>query len=216
MEYFYNNYGKLNKIKYPSGLIVNYNFDSLNRINSISIEKNNETISIINNVVYSANGNVLSFIYGNGVEYTSQYNKSNQITEIKNSGISLIMDEKYTYENIKQIKTIVDNMDNSNNEYFYYNKKSELIGAFGKYGQLNYEYDSVGNRTKSSKNIIEESIYNYDINSNKLLSIQNNNEIRNMSYDNNGNLIINENDNLIYNKNNKLVQFNNIVLNIIH
>ena len=103
----------------------------------------------------------------------------------------------YEYTNLTDtIWKINDQIDNSRSEVFLYDNLDRLENATGKYGDIGYDYDGVGNRTDrmiSRDTRITTETYNYPSDSNRLdsISIQEGVEppkLRSFLYDANGNL----------------------------
>jgi len=133
---------RLASLKYPDGEVVTYEYNL-----SGSIEKvYSSARSYINNIDYSATGQLTKVEYGNGVITNYQYDpltlRLNHLTS--QSPSKQLQNLEYQFDNIGNITHITDNV-NTATQTFQYDDLSRLTQAQGAYGTLNYEYNSIGN-----------------------------------------------------------------------
>jgi RHS repeat-associated protein len=89
---------------------------------------------------------------------------------------------------VNNITSIVNSLNNTNNQSFSYDALNRLITANGGYGNLGYGYDAVGNRLSETRNGSSDT-YQYPATSNRLTGITRASGNRNFTYDAAGNPI---------------------------
>jgi RHS repeat-associated protein len=143
MSYQYDAASQLISITYPDQTIVDYEYDSLNRM-----------INIPGYAQFTYSNSLLSSaLFANGVETSYQYNNRDRPTTlhaVKDTTDTLIMNYQYDpVGNITQLeynKRLPDQTWEQSVETFSYDWLDRLISAQGEYGSLSYTYDPVGNR----------------------------------------------------------------------
>jgi len=195
--YGYDLADNLSQMVYPSGRIVDYVRDGAGRISAITTKEDSvaSSVDVVTNITYMPFGPVKSYTYGNGISQTLSFDLDYRITGIDTSGLTSVLNLGYGYDNSNNIE-ILDNLDDSaRNQDFQYDKENRLTQAVGSYGQLDYEYDGAGNRTKKTiadgSTIVED--YTYSNTSNQLNRVDiddgSTQTVRTLNYDDNGNLI---------------------------
>jgi RHS repeat-associated protein len=203
-EYQYDIAGNLTKIIYPSGREVNYQYNLLGQVDSITTVFNGISQSLMQSAQYLPFGPAKSFTYGNGLTHTQTYDQDYRLNAIQIGGI---VDRFYGFDNANNITSIVNNVDLQKSQTFNYDELDRLITATGGYGNLLYTYDAVGNRLSETKNGATNN-YFYESTSNRLTTISGNTP-RNFVYDDAGNPIQRTSENgteqtLVYNNANRL------------
>ncbi len=203
---------------YPSGLVVNYAYDSQGRVQDITATRPTETpINIISNTEYLAFGPVKGMTYGNGLTQTLTYDQDYRLSRLTSgSALTTILDLSYDYDANGNITVIDDttttdggSAGNAGSSY-QYDVLDRLSGSTGDYGSLNYQYDPLGNRLSkettttttdggSAGNAGAVTTYSYNTGSNQLNSVIINPATDNITssyqYDGNGNpLQVNSSD----------------------
>ena len=206
VAYAYNNDDQLTQLSYPSGRIVNYNYDIAGRINAVtSTDSSGNIQSLLSNIEYQPFGPVNQLDYANNLSTSMAYDLDYRQIDISTQGI---LERSYAIDEANNIETISDTLNPGLDQNLGYDGLSRLDTAQGTYGSLTYQYDKTGNRTHSSQNSATDD-YHYAIDSHQLGSI-NNSQL--YSYDENGNttqlpqaLITTP---LNYNEQNRLTQVN--------
>ncbi|MHC4676619.1 MAG: RHS repeat domain-containing protein [Planctomycetota bacterium] len=122
--------------------------------------------------------------------------------EVANPGEQ--MERIYTYDNNRNLKTIEATNTPWYNQNFTYDPLNRLTEASGRYGEISYTYDDVGNRlTRDVNEQIE--TYSYITGTNKLEKITGANSTT-FTYDANGNTTGIGEKVLVYNQNNRLIR----------
>jgi len=175
IDYLYDLSNNLTRIVYPSGRIVDYVLDSLGRVSAITTREDaaSPSQSVVSNVAYLPYGPVTSYTYGNGVLHSLSFNQDYRITDIESIGTSTVLDLAYGYDANGNILSLNDEGDSTYSQAFLYDKIDRIEQAIGEYGQLDYQYDGVGNRTQrvDSTSPATTSTYTYDTTSNQVSQV---------------------------------------------
>ncbi|MFS1524425.1 hypothetical protein ACL7TT_09965 [Microbulbifer sp. 2304DJ12-6] len=195
LSYVYDLANNLTSIAYPSGRIVNYSRDSAGRIANITTQENSVAAAqtVISNVRYLPFGPIASYTNGNGMAHTMSYDQDYRTTDIETIGTNTFLDLNYSYDPNNNITTLHDQDNIAHDQNFEYDKENRLIQAVGSYGQLDYQYDGVGNRTQQTESKDgTTTTYTYSATSNQLNQINRtdgtNTSQRGFTYDAAGNL----------------------------
>ncbi|WP_242935179.1 FG-GAP-like repeat-containing protein [Leptospira kobayashii] len=186
--------GRLVQYVFPDGSVESFEYGGNEELSRISLQPYQSIIknSYVTYSNYNALGDPGKIEYDqNDLEITRNYyspsqgmSKLKSIVAIskKQSG-SKILDKTYVWNTLDYLKEIRDGLNSNQNESFQYDdlKMGFLKQANGRYGSLNYGYDSVGNiKEQNSKE------FNYVTGTNRLKS-STNGEYQ-FSYHPNGNL----------------------------
>lgn len=189
--------GLLTKLIYPSGTEIEYGYD-LGRVSSVALNSYDSagamsTTALASNVSYLPFGPISSLSYGNGKVMSQSYNDSYVLT---NKSVSGVFDKNYTLNAINNITTVATQGEATPSVYGY-DELSRLTTATGDFGDLAYEYDGIGNRTKKTTAGISDA---YQYATNKLVSAAG----KSFTYDANGNATQMGADIFEYNSRNRL------------
>ena len=144
---------RIKEVLYPSGIIVNYDYDKQNNIIKVIKKKtkNSEPETVIEKVVYSPLNQIELVEYGNGTETVNVYEETEMYRLVGKQTIKdteLKQYFEYTYDEIGNITKIEDNkkQETSNYEYDTLNRlrKVNVTGTEDSYNRT-YEYDKIGN-----------------------------------------------------------------------
>jgi YD repeat-containing protein len=171
-QYAYNLAGELSTITYPSGRVVQQNYDAVGRL--CAVGASGATCSTgtnyANGFTYNPAGEATTFNYGNGVATNMTYSADRlQMTALSYTKASTtLLSMNYWYKtdatncpsapasNNGQIQCITDGVDAGRNETFTYDALYRLTSAVTKgsagYPQwgLSFAYDRYGNRTNQT------------------------------------------------------------------
>lgn len=196
-EYSYDAVGNISTMTYSSGKIVTYSYDNTNRVSAITL--NGQPVA--DKIGYTANGLLASITYGNGIAETRMYDKNDNLNEI----LSSVLNKAYNYDGVGNITKITDKINSAKTQSFTYDGLYRLVLAKGSYGDQNFEYDSVGNRTKLIESGVGET-YRYAASNNQLHSVTKGNESVQYAFDANGNAMVEDEREYIYNQNQRLIK----------
>ncbi|WP_435103622.1 RHS repeat-associated core domain-containing protein [Arhodomonas sp. AD133] len=197
VEYSYNAADRLTGVTYPSGRTLTYRYDAVGNIEQVTTSHDGATVVLANDVTHAPFGGLTGLTYGNGLTLTRGYDQDYQLTELTIPGV---MDRTYTYDPTGNITRIGA----ANAQSFDYDALDRLTDATGRYGELDYAYDGVHNRTKR---IVDGEVETYmiDPTSNRLTRIDDGTAVA-IEHDANGNIIRRGNDRYRYNVENRLVE----------
>ena len=208
-DFDFNPAGRLEQIAYPNGQVVDYGFDAAGQVDTVTYEAPDPndpqvttTTNIANNIEYQPFGDMTQVFYGNSLGLYRVYDEDNRLRSQTVTGLQSL---NYVYDDLNNIEFITDYVDSSRSESFSYDELNQLETAQGKYGDITYTYDEVGNR--ATRTIVRGALtitetYSYPPTNNRLdeISIDDGTtqRTREFDYDNAGNLTEEKRDGSIY------------------
>lgn len=185
VNWSYDSQGRVISLTYPGGNRVNYQYDTYGQVNALSVTVNGVTSMLLSNISSLPSGPVTSWVFGNNLGRTVNYDASYRVTSISTPGIQSLT---YSYDNSGNISAITNGIRSGDSQTFSYDNRNRLTGvASSGLGNSGFNYDTLGNRLSRSGTLSES--YTIDANSNRLLSVTRGESTRSFSYDANGNLI---------------------------
>jgi len=172
LSYGYDESGQLTSITYPSGRVVEYVYDSANRVLQVSATKDGITTVLGDGIGYEPFGPLTSLDYGNGLNHAATHDRDYRVTSLV-SGSAL--NRAYDYDTSNNITSIVDNLMAANTQAFTYDYLGRLTDADGGYGAIDFGYDATGNRTSLTLNGTQTDTYSYEADTHHLVSIRGSN-----------------------------------------
>lgn len=157
LGYGYNLAGQMTSLTYPSGRVVEQQYDTAGRLSQIF----NGATTYASGYNYNPSGAVTGFNYGNSVHATFGYNSRLQLetlgyTNAGTSLFSLTYDYHLGVDNNGQIRKITDNVDSGGTKNYTYDELGRLktavtngSAAYPQWG-LQWSYDRYGNRTNQA------------------------------------------------------------------
>ena len=199
--YTYNMNGSITSIIYPSGRIVNYSSDAVDRVNGVTTTSGTTTTLLASNITYKPYGNINALTYGNSLNRTIAYDQQYRIASIVTAGIQNL---SYTYDTNSNITGITNNLDNTKNKTYSYDALNRLTGTTGPWGSLSWTYDPIGNRLTQKDNDGTD-VYSYKPNSNRLAGVTGTSPVT-FTFDANGNMATENTRSYTYNENQRLIK----------
>jgi|GEM_PF-872552 len=192
-SYVYDSADNLTQMTYPSGRIVTYLRDRLGRVAYVTTKKTGSDPEqfLASNIQYLPFGPISSITYGNGQRATLSYDQDYRITGIDTTdGTTTVQDLSYTYDLASNISGITDTLDIARNQTLDYDVLHRLTDADGVYGDIDYVYDAVGNRTSRvvTDGGVTTDTLTYAGTSNRLLTVATGGATRTVTYTANGNI----------------------------
>lgn len=198
----YNDAGRMTSTTYPSGEKIHYTLDGAGQVSAVHRQETTTSalVPVATGLEYEPYGPLNGLTYGNALVLDRNYDLDGRLATQVVAGKQ---DITYGYDLLNNIETITDGVDATRSETFTYDGVNRLKTAAGKYGNIIYKYDGVGNRTerditKPGQLIIEET-YTYPdgtngtVLSNRLdsMTIEQDSvtKTRSFLYDANGNLV---------------------------
>ncbi|MEQ8426896.1 MAG: RHS repeat-associated core domain-containing protein [Gammaproteobacteria bacterium] len=205
-SYTYNGADQLIRMTYPSGRIIQYGRNALGQVEGVTTSTNNAFDSICSSMTYQPFGPLSGMTHGNSLLHTRTYDLDHRLTGLTTTADSDYQGRLYSYDNANNIIDITNTLNAASSQFLQYDELNRLRDAAGTYGEINYDYDSIGNRLTSVENTVVET-YQYDSNSHHLLQTVSN-ELKDYAYDANGNTVSNGELDFSYGDNNRLQSVN--------
>lgn len=144
--YGYDLAGNLTSVSYPGGHTVNYE-RPLGRVDSVTINSS-AVQTLLSGVRYEPFGSVRNYRFGNGLTYVKSRDTDGRVDAITLGGdAERLIGHNFSYDAFNNVESIEITEDENRSETFEYNALHQLDWASGIYGDIDYDYDPVGNRT---------------------------------------------------------------------
>ncbi len=203
--YGYNDNNEIIEISYPSGRIVTYNRNSIGNVESVTTTIDGDTTTLASGILYKPFGPMTDMTLGNGVVISNSYDN---MYRLQNSSAGTFFDRTYGYYPDSAVQTITDNIDATASQSYTYDTLHRLKTALGKYGNMVWNYDDVGNRLDQTT---DAGVINYIyVPGTNLLNQVVGTETTDYLYDNAGNQQNLGNNDLIWSQDNRLVEVNKV------
>ncbi|WP_108813218.1 RHS repeat-associated core domain-containing protein [Loktanella sp. Alg231-35] len=148
--------GQITEVDYPSGsqALLSYDTDGdLSGVQWRAYDPLTSTygppVDVVSGLTYLPMGPMSAMTYGDGGTLTATHDSSYRLTGLLDvrSGTTL-RDETYSWTNRDNLGAVTDNLTPAQNETFGYSPREFLSSADGAWGELDWLYDGVGNRTQ--------------------------------------------------------------------
>jgi RHS repeat-associated protein len=197
--YGYDLAGSLTKITYPSGMIVNYQRDSLGQVSGVTMQANATAnpVTLASSISYRPFGAMQAGTLGNGAALLNDYDLDYRLARIRATGSSALQDLTLGYDSASNISSISDALNAGYNQTLQYDLDGHVTQGVGPYGTDNYTYDLLGNRlTRSLVNgTTTATTYTYTTTNTQLLKAVTGSTTLNYAYDANGSRLTLKNGN---------------------
>ena len=151
VDYQYDACGNVVELVYPDTSMVEYVYDDLNRITSITGYAD---------ISYLVDDVISQIQFENGVNTSYSYDSRNRPTRVKtNNSVCDLLVLDYAYDDTGSV-TSIDN--GTDVEYFSYDLLDRIVWANGSWGDISYAYDPVGNRVSKTLDDVSTTAYTYD------------------------------------------------------
>ena len=216
--YDYDAGGNLLSISYPGGRRVDYSRNSHGQVTAVTTvaSPGGSVQTLMSDPIYLPFGPMESFSYGNGLRREVDFDAAYAPEGLRVNGESAVMDWAVDISAEDTVSAITDHLYPPASLVFDYDALSRLRGAASQaYGNLDFQYDGVGNRTHQSLDRNAdgrpdgESLYHYPTDSNRLTTIASTvSGDFDLRYDATGNLVADDRGNrsLFYNAADRLAR----------
>ena len=198
-SYSYNDNDELIAVTYPSGRVVSYHRDPSGSIIQVTSIYQDQVTVIAENIVSLPLGPITAMTLGNDLTVRSSFDLQYRLLTRQAGSL---FNRSYTYNDLDQVTSIEDMLDNSRSQTFTYDDPGRLIRAQGVYGTISYVYDAVGNRLVETRDS-GISVYQYAEGSNRLEQVQGGDTLA-YSYDPAGNILAKGGQGYVWNEDNRL------------
>ena len=171
-EYEYDAEDRVTAIVYPSGRRVEYERDILGRVTEVRAEVAGKMQSILSQIEYRADGQIVAATFGNGLSETRTYDQQGRLVhqDLKDE-TGLIVDERvYEYD---PAGNITARTGSPGDQHYSYDALDRLTGQNITDDGKNWQYDYGPNHNRQSRiddGFLEE-LYSYQPDSNRLNEI---------------------------------------------
>lgn len=189
--YQYDANSRLTAITYPTGRIIEYDYDTVGNVLSVASKESitSASVNLLTNVKYQPFGPLTDGDFGNNQTINVGYDTAMRITDWDvNVNSNAVQSLDYNYDSAGNILGLLDNVVPVQSQTFTYDKLHRLDLAVSSYGNEDFSYDANGNRIQLTDSI-ESSSYDYSPNSNQLMSVNTSASTWNYIRDNNGSLV---------------------------
>ncbi len=167
-RYTYNGADQLTQMTYPGGRTVDYTRNTLGQISGVTTKQGSTaSVTISSNMTWKPFGPMSGMTYGNNLVQSKTYDLDYRLTQILTTNGSTHQNLSYTHNAADNITRIADTVTSSRSQTLVYDKLNRLTDATSHYGDIDYAYDTIGNRTRETNNTVAET-YSYKMNSHQL------------------------------------------------
>ncbi|WP_299695370.1 DUF6531 domain-containing protein [uncultured Tateyamaria sp.] len=176
--------GRLARILTPGKLELRYSYDGQDRVTKITAQRKlrdpitnqfPQRQDVIKGIKYNPFGPVQVIRYNDGYSHNRVYDQSYRLTRLRDRlGDDVLRNVTYSWTERDNLAVVSDQLNALNSETYQYTPCEFLAEAVGNYGELDFTYDGVGNRSGRSlyeNASVVEDIYAYPLTSNRLESI---------------------------------------------
>lgn len=169
-SYEYDATGRLSKLTYPNGRVLNYTRDTLGRITQIDTSKDGVSATILSQVTYRPFGGVQSYINSAGQTYTRGFDLDGRITSytLNNQVQAITYDAANRIISINQVNSTP--VPNAPQASYGYDNLDRLTSYVSPQVSQSFTYDAVGNRKTQTLGAATTN-YTYGTTSNRLTQI---------------------------------------------
>ena len=174
-RYAYNLDDQITQMSYPSGRIVNYQYGADGKLRGMTTRDSAGATekTLVSNANHLPFGPLNNMTYGNGLQHTRGYDANYRLSSHQTQGNVTVEDMRLNRDLVGNVRAIENLLDGSQIELFDYDKFDRLLEGSGPYGEINYTYDTVGNRltkTHSQGGTLVSKVYTYADDSNRLIN----------------------------------------------
>ncbi len=202
-SYTYDGMNRVTSMSYPSGRKALYSYDNMGRVSQVRYQSGSTIKNVASNLKYRPFGPMSEMTHGNNAIRQVTHDLDYRPTRIFTSGIQNL---NYLFDKNDNITKITNGYNSGSTQTYTYDELNRLkTAASTATGTMSYNYDSVGNRTRSYKNSAIQDYYYYKSDSNQLDRTVNNKGVTsNVSYNNNGHTQTKSGATFNYNTENRL------------
>lgn len=168
LDYGYDSAAQLQTIQYPTGRTINYQRDTLARVNGVTAQGTPQGLTaLVSDVRYLPFGPAETIEYGNGLSRSVDYDQSYRIDQIDNQWLIQTETIDFSYDTANRLRGEAQLIGASGNallqsakQYDYYQNGRLQAARWLSYGgqsvdpyqnALEYDYDIFGNRTQQRR-----------------------------------------------------------------
>lgn len=171
MRYAYDSADRLTEMTWPSGRRVRYERNAQGQVSRMSMTDSTGTTTLLDDVRHAPFGPPVGWRFGNGLAVDMPLDRSYRVAAIAHGDA---LARTWHYDPADNPVGVTDAVDPAASEAFTYDWNSRLTSASGPYGDLAFDYDANGNRTRltvdGNPGHADSSTYAYAPGTNRLLT----------------------------------------------
>lgn len=140
VQYTYDAGNRIQSITYPDGQTVSYSRNAVGQISAITLPINGVTTSLLNNILYRADGLITEWTFGNGLVEARNYDLQGRLIT---QTLGTVENRSYTHDPNGNVLTRVSSVGNST---YTYDSLNRLTGDSLLPEDTSFTYDANGNR----------------------------------------------------------------------
>ncbi|QIL19642.1 RHS repeat-associated core domain-containing protein [Thermomonas sp. HDW16] len=146
--YYYDAFGRLHAITYPSGVAVGYGYAS-SKLVAMTVNIGGVVSNVVTNTLYQPFGPAKSWIYGNGLSRGYSYDLDGRLTNANTkNGTTNVQNLSYAYDTNDRITGITNTINTSLSQTYGYDALSRLTGVTSTSGNQALYWDTNSNKTR--------------------------------------------------------------------
>jgi len=193
--------GRVESVTTPSGRTLDYTRDAMGRMEGLTTTRGSTTKTLVANMTYNPFAGPKGMSTGAGGEVD---NRSGECGCIETANPGSQMEMAYTYDDNRNLLSVAAPNAPWLDQSFTYDSHNRLTQAQGRYGNIAYTYDPVGNRLTRTVNTRTET-YAYVPDTNRIQEITGHDPIT-FTLDAAGNVTAMGAKTLVYNQHHRLVR----------
>jgi RHS repeat-associated protein len=183
--YRYDGNDRIVEIDYPTGRAVFYERDRQGRIVRVTASHDGGIVTLAEDVEYLPFGPAKGMTLGNGQTVALVYDEDYRL---RRKRVPDLMDWRWEYDARDNVTALTDARNAAGSQTLGYDALNRLAEAEGPYGDIAYDYDSIGNRLSRTVDGRTET-YRYAMDSHRLQSVTESGGIIAFDYDAVGNTV---------------------------
>ncbi len=167
--YTYDGMNRVTSMTYPSGRVALYSYNSMGQVSRVRYQQGTSKKNVASELQYRSFGPLYRMKFGNGDVREITHDLDYRPTQIKTAETQNL---SYSFDKNNNIKRITNSVVSANTQTYGYDELNRLTDSSSSAtGNIEYHYDSVGNRLNRYKNGTLQETLNYASNSNQLTSV---------------------------------------------
>ena len=177
--------GRKTSMSYPTGLVVNYGYDSYGRVASITSNLGGASATLANSFLYEpATNQRYAWSFGNGLPRLVTLDADGRISQLSSAGVHNL---SFGYTSVDTVSSLTDAVYPAMNASFAYDNADRLTSVSRSSDPQGFTLDAVGNRAAQTR---QGTTYSYTLagQSNQLVAWSGGGQSRSLGYDAAGNV----------------------------
>lgn len=161
--------GRLSSMRYPSGVLVEYTYDTFGRlatVKSAGVTSGSASGILADSFLYEpVSDKLYAWRFGNGLPRIQTLDTDGRLASIDTPGKHSLV---FGYDNVNLVQSITDNVNASANQVYDYNAVSRLIDIRRNGDAQTFGLDAIGNRIGQTRPSMANIVFGQSSSSNRL------------------------------------------------